>query len=117
MSRLFPRKPANRRPRIRAPFYSSIPSFVAGAFRAFRAPIAVLTIGVGAYSYASYKIERTSIPPPTNPAAETVSAVKNATTDMIDSASGGLKSVFARVPAVKPPNIDTPQFLKDLFKK
>ena len=34
---------------------------------------------------------------------------------MFDSASDGLKSVSARVSAVKLPDIETPQFLRDLF--
>lgn len=39
---------------IRAISYSSIPRFVA---RAFRVPIAGATVGVGGFGYASYKIE------------------------------------------------------------
>ena len=37
-----------------------------------------------------------------------------AATSLINSASGGLKSVSARVSAVKPSDVQTPQFLKDL---
>ena len=53
--------------------------------------------------------------PRTNPAAETISTVKDTVTGSITSAYGGLKSVFARVPSVKPSDIKTPQFIKDGF--
>ena len=36
-------------------------------------------------------------------------------TDLTDSASDGIKSVSSRIPEVKLQDIDTPQFLKDLF--
>jgi hypothetical protein len=44
-----------------------------------------------------------------------ISSLQNAATDLIDSASDGIKSVSSRIPEVKLPDIDTPQFLKDLF--
>lgn len=46
---------------------------------------------------------------------EWISTVQDAATDFIDSASDGLKSVSARVAAVKLPDVEAPQFLKDLF--
>ena len=45
---------ALRRIHIRAISYSSIPRFVA---RAFRIPIATVTVGAGGLSYANYKFE------------------------------------------------------------
>lgn len=112
-----------RRLHVRALSYSSIPRFVA---RAFRVPIAGVTIGAGGFGYANYKFEGTSIRlcirTPTNPAAELrkqttgwLSTVQDAATDFIDSASDSIKSVSTRVAAVKLPDIETPQFLKDLF--
>lgn len=44
-----------------------------------------------------------------------ISSAQDAATDFFDTASDGLKSVSARVSAVKLPDIETPQFLKDLF--
>lgn len=49
-----------RRLHVRSISYSSIPRFVA---RAFRVPIAGITIGAGGLGYANYKFEGTSIPP------------------------------------------------------
>jgi hypothetical protein len=108
-----------RRLHARALSYSSIPRFVA---RAFRVPIAGATIGAGGFGYANYKFEGASAPPrirPDQPAPELrstttawLSSVQDAATDLFDSASDGLKSVSARASAV---NIETPQFLKDLF--
>lgn len=127
----FPRKlarpirvpPASlRRLHARAISYASIPRFVA---RAFRVPIAGVTIGAGGFGYANYKFEGTSAAPPaclvfsTNLAPElrkTTSgwllSVQDTATDLFDSASDGLKSV---VSAVTLPDVETPQFLKDLF--
>jgi len=44
-----------------------------------------------------------------------ISSLQDAATDLIDSASDGIKSVSSRIPEVKLPEIETPQFLKDLF--
>ena len=44
-----------------------------------------------------------------------ISSLQDAATDLIDSASDGIKSVSSRIPEVKLPDIETPQFLKDLF--
>jgi len=45
---------------VRAISYSSIPRFVA---RAFRVPIAGATIGAGGFGYANYRFEGAHIPP------------------------------------------------------
>ncbi|KAH0833107.1 P-loop containing nucleoside triphosphate hydrolase protein [Lanmaoa asiatica] len=96
-----------RRLHVRAISYSSIPRFVA---RAFRVPIAGVTIGAGGFGYANYKFEELR-----KQTTGWLSTVQDAATDFIDSTSDGLKSVSARVSAVKLPDIETPQFLKDLF--
>ncbi|KAG6374326.1 P-loop containing nucleoside triphosphate hydrolase protein [Boletus reticuloceps] len=112
-----------RRLHVRPLSYTSIPRFVA---RAFRVPIAGVTIGAGGFGYANYKFEGASIPPcilsRQIPAPELrkqtagwLSTVQDAASDFIDSTSDGIKSVSARVSAVKLPDIETPQFLKDLF--
>lgn len=44
-----------------------------------------------------------------------ISTAQDTAQDLFDTASGGLKSVSARVSEVKLPTIDPPQFLKDLF--
>ncbi|KAF9234128.1 P-loop containing nucleoside triphosphate hydrolase protein [Melanogaster broomeanus] len=102
-----PNLPPFRHLHVRAISYSSIPRFVA---RAFRVPIAGATIGAGGLGYANYKFEEVR-----KKTSEWISTVQDAATDFIDTASDGLKSVSARVSAVKLPDIETPQFLKDLF--
>ncbi|KAH7920406.1 hypothetical protein BV22DRAFT_1073960 [Leucogyrophana mollusca] len=92
---------------VRAISYSSIPRFVA---RAFRVPIAGATIGAGGLGYANYKFEELR-----NKSSAWISSVQDAATDLIDTASDGFKSVSSRVSEVKLPSIETPQFLKDLF--
>ncbi|KAF9223519.1 hypothetical protein BS17DRAFT_808919 [Gyrodon lividus] len=100
--------PANfRHLHVRAISYSSIPRFVA---RAFRVPIAGATIGAGGLGYANYKFEELR-----KKTSGWISTVQDAATDFIDTASDGLKSVSSRVSTVKLPGIETPQFLKDLF--
>jgi hypothetical protein len=44
-----------------------------------------------------------------------ISSAQDTVSDIFDTASGGLKSVSSRVSDVKLPNIETPQFLKNLF--
>ncbi|KAF8121792.1 P-loop containing nucleoside triphosphate hydrolase protein [Boletus edulis] len=96
-----------RRIHVRPLSYTSIPRFVA---RAFRVPIAGVTIGAGGFGYANYKFEELR-----KQTAGWLSTVQDAASDFIDSTSDGIKSVSARVSAVKLPDIETPQFLKDLF--
>ncbi|KIJ66716.1 hypothetical protein HYDPIDRAFT_127993 [Hydnomerulius pinastri MD-312] len=102
-----PTPAAFRHLHVRAISYSSIPRFVA---RAFRVPIAGATIGAGGLGYANYKFEEFR-----NKTNGWISSVQDAATDFIDTASDGLKSVSSHVSAVKLPDIETPQFLKDLF--
>ncbi|KAF8841234.1 hypothetical protein BDN67DRAFT_1068667 [Paxillus ammoniavirescens] len=92
---------------VRAISYSSIPRFVA---RAFRVPIAGATIGAGGLGYANYKFEELR-----KKTTGWISTVQDAATDFIDTASDGIKSLSTSVSAVKLPDIETPQFLKDLF--
>ncbi|KAG2157987.1 P-loop containing nucleoside triphosphate hydrolase protein [Suillus bovinus] len=92
---------------VRAISYSSIPRFVA---RAFRVPIAGAALGAGGLGYANYKFEELR-----NKSNAWLSSVQDAATHFIDSASDGIKSVSSRVSAVQLPDIETPQFLKDIF--
>ena len=46
---------------------------------------------------------------------EWISAVRDTATDAFDAASDSIKVVSERVASVKLPDIETPQFLKDLF--
>ncbi|KAL4062103.1 P-loop containing nucleoside triphosphate hydrolase protein [Scleroderma yunnanense] len=89
----------------RAISYSSIPRFVA---RAFRVPAAGVAIGAGGLGYANYKFEEFR-----KNTTDWISTVKDAASDAIDTASDKLKSAQTQLPEVKLP--DTPQFVKDLF--
>lgn len=44
-----------------------------------------------------------------------MNAVKDTTSDFVDTAAGGLKAVSSAVSGVKLPTLEAPQFLKDLF--
>ncbi|KAJ7022630.1 P-loop containing nucleoside triphosphate hydrolase protein [Mycena alexandri] len=92
---------------VRAISYASIPRFVA---RAFRVPIAGATIGAGSFGYANYKFEEFR-----KTSTAWVSSVQDTATDLFDSASDGLKSVSARVSGINLPNVETPDFLKQIF--
>lgn len=92
---------------VRAISYSSIPRFVA---HAFRVPIAGATLGVGGLGYANYKFEE--LRKTTN---EWMNSAQDTVHGIFDTASDSLKTVSSRVADVKLPNIETPQFLKDLF--
>ncbi|CAK5269211.1 unnamed protein product [Mycena citricolor] len=87
---------------VRAISYSSIPRFVA---RAFRVPIAGVTVGAGGLGYANYKFEEFR-----KTSAAWVIQAQDAATDILDSASDGLKTVGGFVS-----KIETPDFVKDLF--
>lgn len=110
----------------RALSYSSIPKFAA---RAFRVPIAGATVGAGALTYANYKFERTSSPSTTaiklvlnlwtefrQTTTGWVTSAQETATDIFDSASDGLKTVQTRLSELEFPNVETPQFLIDMFK-
>ncbi|KII84426.1 hypothetical protein PLICRDRAFT_46336 [Plicaturopsis crispa FD-325 SS-3] len=105
-----PTPAAFRHIHARALSYSSIPRFVA---RAFRVPIAGATIGAGGLGYANYKFEEFR-----KTSSAWVASVQDTATDLFDSASDGLKSVSARVSDLKLPelpNVQAPQFLKDFI--
>ncbi|KAI0311910.1 P-loop containing nucleoside triphosphate hydrolase protein [Amylostereum chailletii] len=91
----------------RALSYSSIPRFVA---RAFRIPIAGATVGAGGLTYANYKYEELR-----KKSEDWINNVRDTATDIFGTASDGLKVVSSRVSEVKLPHLETPQFLKDLF--
>ncbi|KAG6900574.1 hypothetical protein C0993_008291 [Termitomyces sp. T159_Od127] len=101
---------------VRAVSYSSIPRFVA---RAFRVPIAGATIGAGGFGYANYKFEE--LRKTTNgwitSAQDAAQGLLETASDNLKSATDGLKAMSSHIPEVKLPeiNLETPQFLKDLF--
>ncbi|KDQ57036.1 hypothetical protein JAAARDRAFT_58518 [Jaapia argillacea MUCL 33604] len=104
---------ALRHMHVRAFSYSSIPKFVA---RAFRVPIAGATVGAGGFTYANYKYEEFK-----KKTDGWITSVKDSATDALDVASEGLKAVTAAVSDVKLPTLpvlptlETPRFLKNLF--
>ncbi|KAK0449970.1 P-loop containing nucleoside triphosphate hydrolase protein [Armillaria borealis] len=101
-----------RRMHVRAISYSSIPRFVA---RAFRVPIAGATIGAGGFGYANYKFEELR-----SRSQAWINTVQDTATDMFDSATDGLKAVRSRVSEVKLPDIPetgAAKFIKDFFGK
>ncbi|KAF8072076.1 P-loop containing nucleoside triphosphate hydrolase protein [Lyophyllum atratum] len=104
-----PSPAALRHMHIRAISYSSIPRFVA---RAFRVPIAGATIGAGGFGYANYKFEE--LRRTTN---GWITSVQDTAQDFLGTATDGFRAVSSRVSDVKLPsiNIETPQVLKDLF--
>ncbi|THV02754.1 hypothetical protein K435DRAFT_716304 [Dendrothele bispora CBS 962.96] len=96
-----------RKIHVRAISYSSIPRFVA---RAFRVPIAGAAVGAGGLSYANYKFEEFR-----KTSQSWMNAVQDTATDFFDSASDGIKSIKDRVSGAQLPEFEAPQFLKNLF--
>ncbi|THH30985.1 hypothetical protein EUX98_g3229 [Antrodiella citrinella] len=92
---------------VRALSYSSIPRFM---LRALRVPIGAATAGVGGVTYANYKFEEVR-----KKSTEWINTVQETATDLFDSASDSLKAASSRVSELKLPELETPQFLKDLF--
>ncbi|CAA7265555.1 unnamed protein product [Cyclocybe aegerita] len=95
---------------VRAISYSSIPRFVA---RAFRVPIAGATIGAGGFGYANYKFEEMR-----KTTGAWISTAQETVGDAFETASEGINAVTSRLSALKLPEIPTveaPQFLKTLF--
>lgn len=91
----------------RAISYSSIPRFVA---RAFRVPIAGATVGAGGLTYANYKYEELK-----QKSQTWINTARDTAVDALDTASEGLKSLSAAASAVNLPSFEAPQFLRDLF--
>ncbi|KAF9446757.1 hypothetical protein P691DRAFT_672859 [Macrolepiota fuliginosa MF-IS2] len=87
--------------------YSSIPRFVA---RAFKVPIAGATVGAGGLGYANYKFEE--VRKTTN---EWINTAQETAQGIFGTASDGLKSVKGVVSEIQLPTLEAPQFLKDLF--
>ncbi|OBZ72266.1 Protein msp1, mitochondrial [Grifola frondosa] len=92
---------------IRAFSYSSIPRFV---LRAFRVPVATATVGAGGFTYANYKFEEFK-----KKSTDWITTVQDTASDLFATASESLKSVSSHIPDVKVPDLEAPQFLKDLF--
>ncbi|KAG6864975.1 hypothetical protein C0991_005882 [Blastosporella zonata] len=87
--------------------------------RAFRVPIAGATIGAGGFGYANYKIEelRKTTSGWISTAQDTAHDILGTASDSLKTASEGLKTMSSRIPEIKLPdiNLETPQFLKDMF--
>ncbi|KAH8832555.1 P-loop containing nucleoside triphosphate hydrolase protein [Flagelloscypha sp. PMI_526] len=105
--------PGHRNVHIRAISYSSIPRFVA---RAFRVPVAGATVGIGGVSYANYQFEEFK-----KKTSGWMSSVQDTATDLFDGASDGFKAASDRVKSASDSlksaaeGLEAPQFLKDLF--
>ncbi|KAF5388849.1 hypothetical protein D9757_005666 [Collybiopsis confluens] len=96
-----------RRIHARALSYSSIPRFVA---RAFRVPIAGAAVGAGGLGYAEYRFEEFR--------KETrywMNSAQDTAVDLFDTASDNVKKAKSRLSEIKLPEFQAPQFLKDLF--
>ncbi|KAH8100160.1 P-loop containing nucleoside triphosphate hydrolase protein [Cristinia sonorae] len=98
---------SHRHVHVRALSYSSIPRFM---FRALRVPIGAATAGVGGVTYANYKFDEVR-----RKTSEWMNTVQDTATDLFDSASDTLKAASSRVSELKLPDLEAPQFLKDLF--
>ncbi|EIW84095.1 hypothetical protein CONPUDRAFT_119685 [Coniophora puteana RWD-64-598 SS2] len=92
---------AFRQMHVRAMSYSSIPRFVA---RAFRIPAAGAAIGAGGIGYANYKFEQFR-----ETTSGWINTVQDAASDFADTATDGWKNVTGRVSS-----IETPQVFKDV---
>ncbi|KAF8876751.1 hypothetical protein BD779DRAFT_1559697 [Infundibulicybe gibba] len=92
---------------IRAISYSSIPRFVA---RAFRVPVAAATVGAGGLGYINYKFEELK-----RSTGAWVTDAQDKAQDIFGVASEHFKSVSARVSEVNVPHLETPQFVKNIF--
>ncbi|KIP08217.1 hypothetical protein PHLGIDRAFT_23637 [Phlebiopsis gigantea 11061_1 CR5-6] len=107
LRRTYATRPAIRHVHVRALSYSSIPRFM---LRALRVPIGAATAGVGGLTYANYKFEEIR-----KKSNEWMSTVQDTATDLFDTASDALGTVSSAVSGIKLPELETPQFLKDLF--
>ncbi|KAJ3760049.1 P-loop containing nucleoside triphosphate hydrolase protein [Lentinula raphanica] len=96
-----------RRIHARALSYSSIPRFVA---RAFRVPIAGAAVGAGGLGYAEYKFEEFR-----KETQSWMNAVQDSAVDLFDSATDTVKKARTRVSNIQLPEFKSPQFLKELF--
>lgn len=117
---------------VRAISYSAIPRFIA---RAFRVPIAGVTVGAGAAGYANYQFEgavsiHRPIPVPSwiipsmcsqeirKTTTGWLHKAQDSAVDLFSTASDTLSSVsnsISTVWSVEFPKVDAPQFLKDLY--
>ncbi|KIK68855.1 hypothetical protein GYMLUDRAFT_236752 [Collybiopsis luxurians FD-317 M1] len=116
-----------RRIHARALSYSSIPRFVA---RAFRVPIAGAAVGAGGLGYAEYRFEgrcwnsfysfQSYLTKSAEFRKETQSwmnSVQDTAVDLFDSATDSVKKAKSRFSEIKLPEFQAPQFLKDLFSE
>ncbi|KAF9059786.1 P-loop containing nucleoside triphosphate hydrolase protein [Rhodocollybia butyracea] len=98
-----------RRIHARSLSYSSIPRFIA---RAFRVPIAGAAVGAGGLGYAEYRFEEFR-----KETRSWMNAVQDTAVDLFDSATDSVKKAQTRVSGIKLPEIQAPQFLKDFFSE
>ncbi|EKM58389.1 uncharacterized protein PHACADRAFT_252671 [Phanerochaete carnosa HHB-10118-sp] len=96
---------------VRALSYSSIPKFM---LRALRVPVGAATVGAGGLTYANYQFEEIR-----KKSNEWLSTVQDTAGELFNTASDTFKSVSSvisgSVADIKLPDIEAPQFLKDLF--
>lgn len=82
--------------------------------RALRVPVGAATVGAGGLTYANYKFEEIR-----KKSNEWMNTVQDTAGELFDTASGAFKTVSSAVSEtvsdIKLPNIEAPQFLKDLF--
>ncbi|KAK1224980.1 mitochondrial dynamin GTPase Msp1 [Marasmius sp. AFHP31] len=95
---------AFRHVHVRALSYSSIPRFIA---RAFRVPIAGAAAGAGGFGYANYKFDEFR-----KTTQDWMNTVQDTASDLFGSASEGVNSVKGFVSELQLPNVD---FIKDMF--
>ncbi|KAH7867652.1 P-loop containing nucleoside triphosphate hydrolase protein [Lentinula edodes] len=98
---------AMRRIHARSLSYSSIPRFVA---RAFRVPIAGAAVGAGGLGYAEYRFEEFR-----KETQSWMNAVQDSAVDLFDSATDRVNKARTRVSGIRLPEFQAPKFLKDLF--
>ncbi|KAJ4468234.1 P-loop containing nucleoside triphosphate hydrolase protein [Lentinula aciculospora] len=98
-----------RRIHARALSYSSIPRFVA---RAFRVPIAGAAVGAGGLGYAEYRFEEFR-----KETQSWMNAVQDSAVDLFDSATDTVKKARTRVSGIKLPEFQVPKVLKGLFSE
>ncbi|KAL0577178.1 mitochondrial dynamin GTPase Msp1 [Marasmius crinis-equi] len=97
---------AFRQVHVRALSYSSIPRFIA---RAFRVPIAGAAAGAGGFGYANYKFDEFR-----QRSQEWMNTVQDTASELFGSASEGVKNITGLVSGIHLPEVNV-DFLKDMF--
>ena len=112
---------------VRAISYSALPRFVA---RAFRVPIAGATVGAGAFGYANYQIDggffiwdpltlTNLVPEIRKTSMDWVHSAQETAAGFVKDASSRVtsvtKSISSSLEGLELPQVETPQFLRNLF--